>query len=121
MKKADFMKLTNIPDVLKDIVKNAPEDADIDLISVHKDNAFPPEGSDWDKCEGCDKEHEDGLDISTLLMLAGETLEKVVDLADCKGRIAKADLGTAEGLLSSCTTTLSSLTSMVNLARKGTE
>lgn len=86
MKKADFLKQENVPEFIKEIVRNAPDDAEVDIMEMKVGRK--PEGSGC--C--CDRENEDGVDISAYLEGIAERAAALVDLTDCKGRVARCDL-----------------------------
>lgn len=74
MKKADFLKQENVPEFIKEIVRNAPDDAEVDIMEMKVGRK--PEGSGC--C--CDRENEDGVDISAYLEGIAERAAALVDV-----------------------------------------
>ena len=83
MKKEEFLRQENVPEFIKEIVRIAPDDAEVDIMEMKVGRK--PEGSGC--C--CDRENEDGVDISAYLEGIAERAVALVDLTDCKGRVGK--------------------------------
>lgn len=86
MKKEEFLRQENVPEFIKEIVRNAPDDAEVNLMEMKVGRK--PEGSVC--C--CDQENEDGVDISAYLECIAERAAALADLTDCEGRVARCDL-----------------------------
>lgn len=86
MTKSEFLAQENVPEFIKEIVRNAPDDAEVNFMEMKVGRK--PEGSVC--C--CDQENEDGVDISAYLEGIAERAAALVDLTDCKGRVARCDL-----------------------------
>lgn len=86
MKKSEFLAQENVPEFIKEIVRNAPDDAEVNL--MERKVGRKPEGSGC--C--CDHENEDGVDISAYLEGIADRAIALIDLTDCKGRVARCDL-----------------------------
>lgn len=86
MKKSEFLAQENVPEFIKEIVRNAPDDAEVNLMEMKVGRK--PEGSGC--C--CDHENEDGVDISAYLEGIADRAIALIDLTDCKGRVARCDL-----------------------------
>lgn len=93
MKKADFLKQENVPQFIKDLVANAPDDAEIgfhaiDLSTKKESCKCDEEGGSCDcKC----KEVVDGINISGYLDTIGNNLVSIMDLTDKEGNVEKSD------------------------------
>ena len=92
MTKAEFLKQENVPKFIKEIVASIPDDASVDIMKMNAEKSQPEKKS----CN-CDQLHEDGVDISPYLEGIADRLVSLVDLTDCKGRIARNDLDKAVG------------------------
>lgn len=108
MKKADFLKQENVPEFIKEIVRNAPDDAEVNLMEMKVGRK--PEGSGC--C--CDQENEDGVDISAYLEGIAERAAALVDLTDCKGRVARCDLDKVLGQVDVLSGTVAQLYNFVS-------
>lgn len=106
MTKAEILKDKNIPQFIKEIVANAPEDADIEICAVKSDRK-PTAKEDSCKCE--DVSYPDGVDISAYMSSIGDTACSLLDMTDSKARLRKEDVAKALGYVDCISGTVSQL------------
>jgi hypothetical protein len=88
MKKSEFMKQENVPQFIKDLIENIPDDAVVNLGSLHI-GSKPKEGGC--KCDTCDEVYKDGVMVAPIIDNLVSSMETLLDLTDCQGNIRKDD------------------------------
>lgn len=92
MTKSEFLAQENVSEFIKEIVASIPDDAEVDVMGMSVEKPQRKKES----CS-CDRVYEDGVDISPYLEGIADRLVSLVNLADCKGHIARNDLDKAVG------------------------
>lgn len=108
MTKSEFLAQENVPEFIKEIVRNAPDDAEVNLMEMKVGRKTEGSGC----C--CDQENEDGVDISAYLEGIAERAASLVDLTDCKGRVARCDLDKVLGQVDVLSGTVAQLYNFVS-------
>lgn len=99
MTKAEILKDENIPQFIKEIIANAPEDADIEICAVKSDRK-PTAKEDGRKCDSCNKKNEGGISVGPYIESLFTQLKELADMADCEGNLNEKDVELAISLVS---------------------
>lgn len=100
MKKSEFMKQENVPQFIKDLIDDAPDDAEINFKQVElSEKDVPPTKKPLDRCKHCQERNDGGINLGPHIEALYTQLKELADLADCEGRIKQEDAYTAKGIL----------------------
>lgn len=89
MKKSEFMKQENVPQFIKDLIADIPDDAVVDIGSFRLGNK-PKESSS--KRETCDEVYKGGIMVAPIIDNLISSIDTLLDLTDCQGSIRKEDI-----------------------------
>lgn len=87
MKKAEFLKQENVPEFIKQIVRNALDDVEISMGKIGVHTHSPKKENDCGDCCGKCEKYEDGIDISDHVENIADQLITIIDSCDCEGKI----------------------------------
>lgn len=96
MKKADFLKQENVPEFIKEIVRNAPDDAEVNVMGMRIPKA--PTAEKGCSCGEC-KKNEDGVSVGAYIESLADTFCNMVDLCDDDGKVARSDIPVLTGYI----------------------
>lgn len=88
MKKSEFMKQENVPQLIKDLVASIPDDAVVNIGSIHLDGEPKENGC---KCDTCDEVYKDGIAAAPVIDNLVSSVTTLLDLTDCQGNVRKED------------------------------
>lgn len=88
MKKSEFMKQANVPQLIKDLVASIPDDAVVNIGSLHLDSEPKENGC---KCDTRDEVYKDGITVTPIIDNLVSSMDTLLDLTDCQGNIQKKD------------------------------
>lgn len=113
MKKAEFMKQENVPLFIKHLLRNTPEDAEINFSSLHIRHGENDDSDDEAESCSCNddslKSYPDGLDITSYLDSIVHVSEYLINVTDDKCRIAREDVDCVLGYVDVLSGTVSQL------------
>lgn len=117
MKKAEFLKNENVPQFIKDLLADAPDDAEIgmEVVGIKGGKKSTASKQDGVKCEGCEEEYKDGIAIAPHIVSLATQLENMSDIADCKGRIRKEDIPAVRSMRAIMVSTLDVLEDLLRI------
>lgn len=109
MKKAEFLTQENVPQFIKDLVALAPDDAEVDFMSLGLPVPGAKPADHSCECNDCKGEYEEGINIFAYLDSLGSSLTELMEMTDCKGNISKKDVDKAAGYVDVMSGTISQL------------
>lgn len=95
MKKSEFMKQENVPQFIKDLIADIPENATVNIGNLHLKSEPKKAGC---KCDTCDKVYKDGIMVAPVIDNLISSMETLLELTDCQGNIRKEDAGRVKAI-----------------------
>lgn len=96
MTKAEILARNDVSQFIKDIVKMAPDDAEVNVMGMRIPKA--PTAEKGCSCGEC-KKNEDGVSVGAYIESMADTFCNMVDLCDNDVKVSRSDLPTLAGYI----------------------
>lgn len=89
MTKKEFMNQKEVPQFIKDLVADLPEDIGVDFAKMEVGKKPTAKGC---SCDDCEELYKDGVCLTPIFDNLASGMSDLLDLGDCQGNVKREDM-----------------------------